>query len=309
MVLKAHEDFADLLHHLAFSDTTEASEDRLLLLWADCHVLERVVTKQTYSSLRGWLGEGDTQTYHHISSPPHLRSSMADLGWSHGNLPAALGSPREIEQQTPLDSPSNDVSEAHGSDVAVLHNVFSSLKDKLVGAAVSLRMEKVCRIITIDGFLRSDINWAYAGEPYGGVRAYCHEALLGLVELHEATVRLTKGYATRAVMTEAFNQTMAAFLHGVLSLDLFNCSDLAARNATLQLELEAELLGNAMSGFRSTVWQGFQTQAVDHLMQFYVNTNQEAERRKSARNRFFVDVHKSRVLLEALKQNPLEEGQ
>eukprot|EP01060_Flectonema_neradi_P035583 TRINITY_DN6590_c0_g1_i2.p1 TRINITY_DN6590_c0_g1~~TRINITY_DN6590_c0_g1_i2.p1 ORF type:complete len:106 (+),score=12.54 TRINITY_DN6590_c0_g1_i2:275-592(+) len=97
---------------------------------------------------------------------------------------------------------------------------------------------------------------------------------------------------------------MSIFLYSIRHLDFFDASSLCSSNATLQLELELEFLSQCMSGFRTQKSQMYQSLAREHLIQFYVNTNEEAERRRKVRNKVLLDFQRSKVLIDALKHDP-----
>eukprot|EP01059_Diplonema_ambulator_P003999 TRINITY_DN13696_c0_g2_i1.p1 TRINITY_DN13696_c0_g2~~TRINITY_DN13696_c0_g2_i1.p1 ORF type:complete len:849 (+),score=316.44 TRINITY_DN13696_c0_g2_i1:40-2586(+) len=306
-IFQAHKDFVDLLHYLAFGlpendevkrhdtksvlswyasggdkrgSTAVPTEDRLLMVWADCHVFENIVSINTFSAFAKTLGDELTE------EASTKKFDLCAASWSASEL----GSSRNEQRK---------------SDLNVLHSFVKTVKEKIVMHVVTRRMHNISNIIALEGFMRPDINWAYAAEPTR-VRNYCHMLLLELVKLHEATIRLTMGNATRDIMVRAFNQTMGAFLYSVKQLDFFSLSDTACANATLQLEIELEFLTTAMSGFRSQTWQSYQSRVMEWLMQFYVNTNKEADRRKKTRNRVFVDFQRVKVMIDALKQDPVD---
>ena len=52
----------------------------------------------------------------------------------------------------------------------------------------------------------------------------------------------------------------------------------------------------------------YQNLSREYLMQFYVNTNEEAERRRKIRNKVLLDFQRSKVLIDALKHDPTPTG-
>ncbi|KAJ9460409.1 Exocyst complex component SEC5A [Diplonema papillatum] len=338
-VFQAHQDFTDLLHYLAFNykepnpkpshnaavsplahylqgatrdSSAPSKEDRLLMVWTDCLTLELVVSGNTYSTFKKKIAVGHDRGSSGYSvegapldgpfSTTNGRDSMK-LESTATQLMSLVASPLTPGTPSPRGE-CNGGGEEDLSDLATLRSNVKALKERIVMEVVAGRMERIARIISINGFLRADINWSYCADPVR-LRDYCHDVLLCFVEIHEASVRLTKGYATRSIMTAIFNQTMGVFLHSVKQLDFLNCTELMSANATLQLELELEFLASCMAGFRSNKWQVYQSQAMEYLAQFYVNTNKESERRKKARDKVSIDAHRTKVMIDSLKHDPV----
>eukprot|EP01063_Lacrimia_lanifica_P034489 TRINITY_DN6387_c0_g1_i1.p1 TRINITY_DN6387_c0_g1~~TRINITY_DN6387_c0_g1_i1.p1 ORF type:complete len:925 (+),score=213.79 TRINITY_DN6387_c0_g1_i1:124-2898(+) len=360
MVRRAHEDFVDLLYHIAFEHEPSGTdvnpvgkdfvsplahylgaptvaeeltrEERLLTVWADCKALLDVVLGNAYSALRGHLGADANLLPPSTDNFANSTGSILSAGGGVVSPPlgpvsarwqsnAVLATPFDMNQRsastewlasshrigaTPRLSTSQVRATGFDEDQEAIRAYIRELMTRIVREVVGLRMAQVSEIVCVEGFLKTDVNWAFCPEPRG-LRNYCHTLLLNFVELHEATVRRTAGHATREVLTTVFNQTMAVFLYAVKQLDFYQCSELASLNATLQLEVEVAFLAQCMGGYKHAVWQGFHAQITDYLLQHYVNSNDEAQRRKRIRNskEIFDEMQRLKALVEALKVDPL----
>eukprot|EP01062_Namystynia_karyoxenos_P034388 TRINITY_DN25216_c0_g1_i1.p1 TRINITY_DN25216_c0_g1~~TRINITY_DN25216_c0_g1_i1.p1 ORF type:complete len:917 (+),score=263.93 TRINITY_DN25216_c0_g1_i1:73-2823(+) len=237
------------------ADHCGSGRDRLLALLADTIAFKEVVVHDTYAAFRSWLDKGTV-----TGSPGAYSESPTGLQGSYrGSVPRGSPTARSSQGRRGsiggmLAESSSGRSSPEPGHLKELQGLAKALQTRLVRQVMRGEMGRLSQIVCIDGFLRTDVDWHHAAEPRH-VRKYVHQLLLHLVNLHEATVRMTGGSATAPVLQLAFDEVMTMLSHSTRRLDLSGITQhpdghTAILNATLQIEIEVEFIDEAMRLYR-----------------------------------------------------------
>ena len=122
---------------------TTYNKNSHLMIWSDCNVLLKVVCKNTFTAFHKMMGDADDDVIDLVST--------------------ANGTTRIPSFDSPLASPRKRPDEM--TDFQALKNIINALQSKLTRTIATGRMDSMCTNLCLTGFIRCNINWAFAAEP------------------------------------------------------------------------------------------------------------------------------------------------